>query len=167
MKRYLLLALAAFVPVMVSFGSGCKKTVPTVEAGVDTAALVADAEVPAVAEVDAAPAATLSAAHTAVAVKTASAKPKEGGDFQGSYTCFAGMTVVQSGTNVSARQKPADPQNYATLACTVAGDTCTGATTIFTAGKPTGTKSATLKRAANGDLTYKADGEGPTLCHKK
>ena len=166
MKRYLLLALAAFVPVMVSFGSGCKKTVPTVEAGVDTAALVADAEAPPVAEADAAPAATLSAAHTAVVVKSA-AKPKEGGDFQGTYTCFAGMTVVQSGNNVSARQKPADTQNYATFACTASGDTCDGTTTIFVAGKPSGTKKASLKRSANGDLTYKADGEGATLCHKK
>ena len=78
------------------------------------------------------------------------------------------MTVTQSGANVSARQKPADQQNYATMTCTAgSSDSCEGATTFFAMGKPAGTKKSSLKRSANGDLKYQAEGEGPTLCHKK
>jgi hypothetical protein len=164
MKRYLLLALTA-VPVVIAFGSGCKKAVPTVEAGVTSAAVVEDAAPPPVAEADAAPAPTLTPTHVATAAK--SAPPKEGGPFQGSYTCFAGMTVTQSGNNVTARQKPGDTQSYATMSCTASGDSCEGTTTMYTGGKSSGTKKSSMKRNSSGDITYKAEGESPTLCHKK
>ena len=165
MKRYLLLALTA-VPVVVAFGSGCKKSVPTVEVADAAAPAMPDEAAAPVAEAaDAAPAPTLTPTHAATAAK--SAAPKEGGPFQGTYTCFAGMTVSQSGNSVTARQKPGDSQNYATMACSVNGDVCEGSTAILTGGRQTGSKKSSLKRAANGDLTYKAEGEAPTLCHKK
>lgn len=177
MKRYLPLVLTV-VPVLIAYGNvGCKKTVPTLEAGADPSATAAaapdDAAAAApVAEADAAPAATLSAAATVVRTATkptaSSAAPVAGGAYQGTYTCFGGMTVSQAGFNVSARQKPGDTANYAVVACNASGDSCDGTTTMYAAGKAAGTKKSSLKRnPTNGDLTYRAEGETPVLCHKR
>lgn len=170
MKRYLLLALTT-LPVLAAFG--CKKTVPTVEAGAELDAAVAvvteDAAAP-LAEEDAGPAPTLAVTTSKPATPAApkDAGPPAPGPFQGTYTCFAGMTMTQSGSTVSARMKPADTQNYSTFVGNVNGDSCEGTTTIYVGGKVSGTKKGTFKRnATSGDLTYKADGEPSTACHKK
>lgn len=169
MKRYLLPILA----LTLASSTGCKKTVPTVEAGAMDAATadMADAAMP-VAEVDAGPAPTLATAKPVATVKHdagVDAGHTAASDFAGTYTCFGGMTVVQTGSTVSARMFPAKTDNYSTLSCQAAGDTCTGKTTPYTAGKPGEVHDATFTRnPTNGNLTYKGVGEGgSTLCRKK
>ena len=167
MKRYLLLALTT-LPVLAAFG--CKKTVPTVEAGADTDAAVATPETAApVVDTDAGPAATLAVTNKPpVPVAPKDAGPPPPGPFAGSYSCFGGISLQHQGTTVGGRLKPADNQNFSTITCTVSGDTCDGTAQIFTGGKPSGSKHFSLKRnPANGDLVYKEDGSAPTACHKK
>ena len=166
MKRYLLLALTT-VPVVIAFGSGCKKTVPTVEAGTDIpVAAVDDAAVAAV-DLDAGPATPLATvAPTPTVAKTAA--PVAGGPFQGTYSCFNGTSITQTNSTVTARQQAGKTDNYASTTCTATGDMCDGTTTIYVGGKVSGTKHATLKRnPGSGDITYKGDGEASTICHKK
>jgi pyrrolidone-carboxylate peptidase len=98
MKRYLLLTLTT-IPVFIAFGSGCKKEVPTVEAGATTAAVVDEAGAAPVADTaDAAPAATLAVTNkpvTPVVAKDAGA-PAAATPWAGTYTCFNGMSLSQA-----------------------------------------------------------------------
>ena len=169
MKRYLLLSLTT-IPVFVAFGSGCKKEVPTVEAGVVATPVAADeAGAAPVADVDAGPAATLATTTP----KVVPAAPKDAGGpapaaFAGTYSCFGGMTLSQAGINVSGRRDPSNQKDYQTIACNVSGDNCDGTATVYKDGKVSGTKKFSMKRnPANNDIKYQGESEPQTACHKR
>ena len=173
MKRYLLPVLA----LTLASSTGCKKTVPTVEAGAMDAAVadMADAAMPVAEALDAGPATPLATAKPVAVVKhdagvdAGHAATVAASDFSGTYTCFGGMTIVQTGNSVSARMFPAKSDNYSTMTCSAAGDACAGKSTPYTAGKAGEPHDATFTRnPTNGNLTYKGVGEGgSTLCRKK
>ncbi len=170
MKPYFLLVLASVIPAVLAIGaSGCKKPDLTVSDAGD-AAVEVEAAAPVVEDAGAEAAAAPLATATATAAKTAAAPT--GGVFQGTYRCFGGMKVTQSGNSVTARLQPGNDAAYSTVTCTVSGDRCEGTASSYTKAKDKPakafeTRKATLKRSANGDLTYQASGEAqPTNCHK-
>lgn len=170
MKRYLVLA-AVSISIGLLFGtSACKKDVPAAPEAGAAAVDAAPAEtVVATAEVDAGTATPLATTTVKpVAKASASAVTVAGGAFQGTYKCFGNMTVTQKGNAVEVRTFPGKNDGYSTISCTVNGDTCDGTATEFKGGAAAGKKGAHLTRnPANGDITYKGDGEPKaTFCRK-
>lgn len=97
---------------------------------------------------------------------SASAAPAAGGPWQGTYKCFGGMVVTQSGNAVSMRTNPGKP-DFGTVACTANGDTCDGRISEFRNNNPSGVKGVHITRSSSGDITYKGDGETKaTFCKK-
>jgi hypothetical protein len=78
--------------------------------------------------------------------------------FTGNYRCFKGMRLEQAGTIVTSTMHT-NATTDTVVACTVAGDVCTGTvreiqTTRGKSPKVTHVKPVTLRRSANGDVTY-------------
>jgi hypothetical protein len=92
-------------------------------------------------------------APSAIAPREPAATP-----FTGNYRCFKGMHLEQAG-NIVTSTMHTNATTDTVVACTVAGDVCTGTvreiqTSRGKSPKVLHVKPVTLRRSANGDVTY-------------
>lgn len=164
-RSVVVIAVACALPAC----SSCLKKKGVEDAGPpDTGAVDAAVE-------DAAPEASTDDAGTDAEAPAPTAsgtgKAAAGGPWAGTYKCFGGMHLAQSGSHVTSTMKDTSTTDTV-LSCNVSGDKCNGTIQDVShpKGKPTKvlrTRKIVLQREANGDVSYRPESTEPTFCRRQ